>query len=83
VRTFFGQGRVSSSGADVRSYWCKKTSNFSKFMMRLHEQERLSSANIFLRREEGVSFSRFCTNVTLIFKVYFNTKVFFTLFAVI
>jgi len=60
VRTFFGQER--SSDADVRIFWCKKASDFSKFMVCPHRQGEGGGepVRIFCGQGwRGVNFSRF------------------------
>jgi len=39
VRAFANKGRGGISDADVRTLWCKKTSDFSKFMVCPHGQK--------------------------------------------
>jgi len=56
VRTFCGQG--GSLDADVRTFWCKTSYDFSKFMVYPHEQGGLSR---FGQRE--INYSRFCADV--------------------
>jgi len=61
VRTFFGQGVYLRY--DVRTFWCKKTSDFSKIY------------GVYERKREKVNFSRFCADVlTAPFHKIFSLK---------
>jgi len=58
------RGKGSSSDADVRTFWCKKTPDFSKFMMCPHGQGGWVSANILRTGGGEGQFSRVCTDVS-------------------
>jgi len=70
IKDVRGQGGRGLSSADilrtdmdVRSFWCKKTSDLSKFMVCPHEQGGLKQCGHFADKREGVNFSRFCADV--------------------
>jgi len=56
----------ASSHAEVRTFWCKKASDFSKFMVCPYGQEGGGEVELvcrFCQQKRSVNFSRFCEDV--------------------
>jgi len=58
-----GQAGESSSDVDVRTFWCKKTSDFLKFIVYPQGQGGFNQCGLLPTRGEGVNFSQFCVDV--------------------